>query len=98
MDRVAGGEISKRHATSVALALLAAAALWLGLRMPQLRSAQDFEECVEQVQAKSRSDDERATLMTDCYARFAGRRKPGGGYTYYDFMQDRNFDVAGPNP
>ena len=30
--------------------------------------------------------------------RFAGRRKPGGGYTYYDFMQNRNFDIAGPNP
>ncbi len=26
------------------------------------------------------------------------RRKPGGGYTYYDFMQDRTFDIAGPNP
>ena len=36
--------------------------------------------------------------MTDCNARFAGRRKAGGGYTYYDFMQDRNFDTAGPNP
>ena len=27
-----------------------------------------------------------------------GRRKPGGGYTYYDFMQNRHFDIAGPNP
>jgi hypothetical protein len=98
MYRVAGGGISKRLATSVALVLLAAAALWLGLRTPQPRSAQDFEECIEQVQAKSPSDDERATLMTDCYARFAGRRKLGGGYAYYDFMQDRNFDIAGPNP
>src|SRR5207244_7224214 len=31
-------------------------------------------------------------------AKFAGRRKPGGGYTYYDFMQNRHFDIAGPNP
>ena len=30
--------------------------------------------------------------------KFAGRRKPGGGYTYYDFMQNRSFDIAGPNP
>jgi hypothetical protein len=22
----------------------------------------------------------------------------GGGYTYYDFLQDRTFDIAGPNP
>ena len=33
-----------------------------------------------------------------CEVQFAGRRKPGGGYTYYDFMQNRHFDIAGPNP
>ena len=22
----------------------------------------------------------------------------GGGYTYYDFLQNRHFDMAGPNP
>ena len=44
------------------------------------------------------SNDERGRLTMDCNARFAGRRKPGGGYTYYDFMQNRNFDIAGPNP
>jgi hypothetical protein len=98
MYRVAGGEIGKRLVTAVALALLAIAALWWGLRTPQPQSARDFEECVGQVQANSPSSDERALLMTDCYARFAGRRKPGGGYAYYDFMQDRNFDIAGPNP
>ena len=36
--------------------------------------------------------------MTSCNARFAGRRKEGGGYTYYDFMQNRHFDILGPNP
>jgi hypothetical protein len=36
--------------------------------------------------------------MTGCSARFAGRRKADGGYTYYDFMQGRSFDIAGPNP
>ena len=30
--------------------------------------------------------------------KFAGRRKAGGGYTYFDFMQNRHFDIAGPNP
>jgi hypothetical protein len=99
MYRVAGGEISKRLVTTaVALALLAIAALWLGLRTPRPQSARDFEECVEQVQSRSPSDDQRALLMTDCHVRFAARRKAGGGYTYYDFMQDRNFDIAGPNP
>jgi hypothetical protein len=36
--------------------------------------------------------------MTDCGVRFAGRRKESGGYTYYDFLQNRSFDIAGPNP
>ena len=41
---------------------------------------------------------EHGIAMTGCNARFAGRRKPGGGYSYYDFMQGRSFDIAGPNP
>jgi hypothetical protein len=81
-----------------ALALLALVVLWLGIRGSLPQSAQDFEECVEQVQAKAPSNDGRGALTTECSARFAGRRKAGGGYTYYDFMQDRNFDIAGPNP
>jgi hypothetical protein len=36
--------------------------------------------------------------LSECNAKFAGRRKPGGGYSYFDFMQNRNFDIAGPNP
>jgi hypothetical protein len=83
---------------SVALALLAPVVLWLGFRGSPPQLARDFEECVEQVQAKPPSNDERGALMTDCNARFAGRRKAGGGYTYYDFMQDRHFDIASPNP
>jgi len=38
------------------------------------------------------------TLMAQCGKEFVGRRKTGGGYTYYDFLQNRNFDIAGPNP
>jgi len=98
MDLVAGGGISMRLATAVAVALLASVGLWLGLRNLPSQSALDFEECVEQVQAASPSREERAALMTACNARFAGRRKPGGGYAYYDFMQDRKFDIAGANP
>ena len=98
MYRFPGGDAKKLLVISIALALLALIALWLGLRDSSPRLAGDFEECVEQVQAKAPSNDERGTLMTDCYARFAGRRKAGGGYTYYDFMQDLNFDIAGPNP
>jgi hypothetical protein len=36
--------------------------------------------------------------MDQCDEQFAGRRKKGGGYTYYDFLQNRHFDIAGPNP
>lgn len=65
-------------------------------------SPRDYEECAAQVEnaaEKSRLGKEaRATQLAECEAKFAGRRKPGGGYTYYDFMQDRHFDIAGPNP
>ena len=38
------------------------------------------------------------SLIAQCDRQFAGRRKAGGGYTYYDFLQNRQFDIAGPNP
>jgi hypothetical protein len=79
----------------VSLALIVA--VWLSFRGSAVESARDFEECVEAVQA-GLSNDERASSLTGCNARFAGRRKPGGGYSYYDFMQGRSFDIAGPNP
>ena len=41
---------------------------------------------------------ERVARIIDCGARFAGRRKIGGGYAYYDLFQHRSFDIAGPNP
>jgi hypothetical protein len=91
----------KRRVAFVALALLALVALvalWLGFYRSSPQLAGDFEACTEQVQATSSTDDERKSLMRGCSARFAGRRKPGGGYNYYDFMQDRNFDIVGPNP
>jgi len=56
-----------------------------------------FEECAD-VAEKAASKDARRTALSECNARFAGRRKPSGGYTYFDFMQNRSFDIAGPNP
>jgi hypothetical protein len=58
----------------------------------------DFEECSESAEGTATSKEMRASLISECDAKFAGRRKPGGGYTYYDFMQNRHFDIAGPNP
>jgi hypothetical protein len=89
----------------IALIVLALVVVAFSLRGGDVESARDFEECVEALGpdpsfngASPASGDERKGAMTDCNARFAGRRKPGGGYSYYDFMQGRNFDIAGPNP
>ena len=57
----------------------------------------DFEDCADLAE-KAKSKEEKTAQLADCNAKFAGRRKIGGGYTYYDFMQDRSFDIAGPNP
>ena len=57
----------------------------------------DFEACADAAE-KAKSKEDRTAALAECNAKFAGLRKPGGGYTYYDFMQDRTFDIAGPNP
>lgn len=58
----------------------------------------DYEDCIAKGDTKAATQDTKAALQTQCDAKFAGRRKPGGGYTYFDFMQNRSFDIAGPNP
>jgi hypothetical protein len=88
------GTAKKCFVAAAALALLAFFAWWLGMREVAPQFAQDFEECAEQVDAAT----VRAASVADCDARFAGRRKAGGGYTYYDFMQNRHFDIMGANP
>ena len=70
----------------------AAHAQWWGSRAPV-----DFEECADRAE-KATTREARTAALSECNAKFAGRRKPGGGYTYFDFMQNRNFDIAGPNP
>ena len=69
-----------------------AQAQWWGSRGPV-----DFEECADSAE-KVATKDARTTALSECNAKFAGRRKPGGGFSYFDFMQNRNFDIAGPNP
>jgi len=85
-------------------ALIVAALAVVGVLQPSRASAEwwkrapaDFEECAEAAN-NAASKEEKVSALADCNAKFAGRRKPGGGYTYYDFMQDRSFDIAGPNP
>ncbi len=57
----------------------------------------DFEDCADKAE-KAATKEEKASKLAECHSKFAGRRKPGGGYTYFDFMQNRHFDIAGPNP
>jgi hypothetical protein len=61
------------------------------------RAPADFEDCADAAE-KAATREAKASALAGCNAKFAGRRKPGGGYTYFDFMQDRSFDIAGPNP
>jgi hypothetical protein len=84
----------------VAVLALAAAAtvLLLGYRNSVPHLAQDYEECADEARTNAASETEYSALITHCGERFAGRRKAGGGYTYFDFMQNRTFDIAGPNP
>jgi hypothetical protein len=86
---------------STAYILVAAAGFLLHLPHVQAqwwkRAPADFEECADAAE-KSNTKQEKTAALAECNAKFAGRRKPGGGYTYYDFLQDRTFDIAGPNP
>lgn len=67
-------------------------AQWWGPRAPA-----DYEECAESAE-KAATKEAKTTQLAECGVKFAARRKPGGGYSYFDFMQNRHFDIAGPNP
>jgi len=79
-------------AACIALAPLRAHAQWWSTHTPV-----DFEDCADLAE-KAATKEARTSEIAACNAKFAGRRKSGGGYTYYDFMQNRSFDIAGPNP
>jgi hypothetical protein len=84
----------------VAIALICCAlslSTWLSVQWRTRPNPQDFEQCSEKAETIA-SKDERASLIAQCDAQFVGRRRIGGGYTYYDFLQNRQFDIAGPNP
>jgi hypothetical protein len=93
MQKSDGG--ARRSIAVAVLILLAAGALW---RSWQPNDTKDYEDCAEEAQSKASSKVEYSKLISRCSERFAGRRKAGGGYTYFDFMQNRSFDIAGPNP
>ena len=52
----------------------------------------DFEACADLAE-KAKTKQDKTAALAECNAKFAGRRKPGGGYTYYDFMQNRTASI-----
>jgi hypothetical protein len=104
MVGLSSGDDKGRRVAFIALIVCALVAVTFSLRGSAPESARDFEECVEALEASPSFNQSSLPLSNerggavDCNVRFAGRRKPGGGYTYYDFMQSRSFDIAGPNP
>lgn len=85
-------------AAAVLALLLAATTMWFGFGGSEPHVAMDYEDCAANAQANASSNIEYNKSITRCSERFAGRRKTGGGYTYFDFMQNKSFDIAGPNP
>ena len=91
-----GGAAKKLSFRVSAFLALAVSVGCVAFRWSSPNAPADFEECAGR--AQNALGAQRTALMTECGARFAGRRKTGGGYTYYDFMQNRIFEIAGPNP
>lgn len=69
-----------------------------GAQQSTIAAARDYEDCAERIRAPVLATESAPATIAECDSRFPGRRKPGGGYTYYDFMQNRHFDIAGPVP
>jgi hypothetical protein len=80
------------------IVLFVTAAAWIGYGGSERHAAKDYEDCAGNAQTDASSTVEYNKLVTRCSERFAGRRKAGGGYAYFDFMQNKTFDIAGPNP
>jgi len=58
----------------------------------------DYEDCAERAARDAKSKEALTVLLHSCNTKFSGRRKQGGGYTFYDQRQQRSFDISGPNP
>jgi hypothetical protein len=90
------GKLKFRSLMLAMCCCFAVGSLWLAHWWPY--APHDYEECSEKAETTAPSKEERASLLTQCDEQFVGRRKRGGGYSYHDFMQNRHFDIAGPNP
>jgi hypothetical protein len=92
-------KLKKLSTVSVAfVGCAAAAAMWFNWHEWFQPRPQDYEQCSAQAEKTASSGDERTTLLGECDKKYVARRKEGGGYRYYDFLQNRQFEIAGPNP
>jgi hypothetical protein len=91
-------EIRSKFVAIASICCVLVVSTWLGVRWWPAHAPQDYEACSERAGKAASSKDERASWIAECDKQFIGRRKPGGGYAYYDFLQNRRFDIAGPNP
>jgi hypothetical protein len=100
MDLGELGSVIRLRKSVLLMAAITACAVLQPSRAPAQwwsRAPADFEECADAAE-KAATKEARTSGLSECNAKFAGRRKPGGGYSYFDFMQNRSFDIAGPNP
>src|SRR6202040_2834604 len=44
----------------------------------------DYEDCAENATREAKSKDDLSILLFSCNSKFSGRRKPTGGYTFYE--------------
>jgi hypothetical protein len=81
---------------SICCALSVAA--WISALWWPQHNPQDLVQCSERAETVASSIDERTSLINQCDKQFVGRSKMDAGYTYNDFLHNRHFDIAGPNP
>ena len=87
-----------RTVLSAAVLVIAAAVVSpIAVSKWNLFPPKDYEDCAARAAKDAKSKDGLALLLSICSTDFEGRRKPGGGYTYYDVCQRRKFDIQGPN-
>jgi Skp family chaperone for outer membrane proteins len=58
----------------------------------------DYEDCIESAAKAAKSKAALEILVSACEGKFTGRRSPGGGYSYFDARQGKQFNIIGPNP
>lgn len=92
--------ISKLRAVLGAAILIVATSAVAAIVVPKWNPfpPKDYEDCAARAAKDAKSKDALSVLLSICGSEFEGRRKAGGGYTYYDSCQDRAFDIQRAKP